>query len=82
VLVHRRAILHGRRADGWGEVDEVQSIRALHLAREPGARLFDTAHAYGTGPSEGVLGRGFADRRGDVVIATRFGYVHNGRRGS
>jgi aryl-alcohol dehydrogenase-like predicted oxidoreductase len=65
------------RADGWGEVDDAQSIRALHLAHELGARLFDTADAYGTGHSEEVLGRAFADRRGEVVIATKFGYVHN-----
>ena len=65
------------RADGWGEVDDSQSTRALHLAYDLGARLFDTADAYGTGHSEEVLGRAFADRRGDVVIATKFGFTHN-----
>jgi aryl-alcohol dehydrogenase-like predicted oxidoreductase len=65
------------RADGWGEVDDAQSTRALHLAYDLGARLFDTADAYGTGHSEEVLGRAFADRRGDVVIATKFGFTHN-----
>lgn len=65
------------RADGWGEVDDAQSTRALHLAHDLGARLFDTADAYGTGHSEEMLGRAFADRRGDVVIATKFGFTHN-----
>jgi aryl-alcohol dehydrogenase-like predicted oxidoreductase len=65
------------RADGWGEVDDAQSTRALHLAYELGARLFDTADAYGTGHSEEVLGRAFADRRGEVVIATKFGFTHD-----
>ena len=65
------------RADGWGEVDDAQSTRALHLAYDLGARLFDTADAYGTGHSEEVLGRAFADRRGEVVIATKFGFTHD-----
>lgn len=65
------------RADGWGEVDDAQSIRALHLAHELGARLFDTSDAYGTGHSEEILGQAFGDRRGDVVIATKFGFTHN-----
>jgi aryl-alcohol dehydrogenase-like predicted oxidoreductase len=65
------------RADGWGEVDDAQSTSALHLAYDLGARLFDTADAYGTGHSEEVLGRAFADRRGEVVVATKFGFTHN-----
>lgn len=60
-----------------GEVDDAASTRALHLAFELGARLFDTADAYGTGHSEEVLGRAFADRRCEVVIATKFGFTHH-----
>ncbi len=65
------------RADGWGEVDDTQSLRALALAHELGARLFDTADAYGTGHSEELLGKAFAGRRDDVVIATKFGFTHD-----
>ncbi len=68
--------MHGQAA-GWGEVDDAVSTRALHLAFDLGARLFDTADAYGTGHSEGVLGRAFADRRSEVVIATKFGFTHD-----
>jgi aryl-alcohol dehydrogenase-like predicted oxidoreductase len=68
--------LHGEAA-GWGEVDDAASTRALHLAFDLGARLFDTADAYGTGHSEEVLGRAFADRRSEVVIATKFGFTHD-----
>jgi aryl-alcohol dehydrogenase-like predicted oxidoreductase len=63
------------RQDGWGEVDDSQSLKALALAHELGARLFDTADAYGTGHSEEVLGEAFANRA-DVVIATKFGFTH------
>jgi aryl-alcohol dehydrogenase-like predicted oxidoreductase len=68
--------MHGQAA-GWGEVDDAASIRALHLAFDLGARLFDTADVYGIGHSEEVLGRAVADRRGEVVIATKFGFTHS-----
>jgi aryl-alcohol dehydrogenase-like predicted oxidoreductase len=64
------------RADGWGDVDDAESIRALKLAHELGARLFDTADAYGTGHSEEVLGEAFGASP-DVVIATKFGFTHD-----
>ena len=64
------------RHDGWGEVDDKQSLKALALAHELGARLFDTADAYGTGHSEEVLGEAFGNRS-DVVIATKFGFTHD-----
>jgi len=67
------------RQDGWGEVDDVQSLRALALAHDLGARVFDTADAYGTGHSEEVLGEAFGNRR-DVVIATKFGFTHDRTR--
>lgn len=64
------------RQDGWGEVDDAQSLRALALAYELGARVFDTADAYGTGHSEEVLGEAFGKRQ-DVVIATKFGFTYD-----
>lgn len=66
-------------ADGWGDVDDAQSLRALALAFDLGARLFDTADAYGTGHSEEVLGEAFGNRS-DVVIATKFGFTHDRSR--
>ncbi len=57
---------------GWGEVDDVESIRALHCALDLGVNFFDTANAYGAGHSERVLARAFAGKREQVVIATKF----------
>jgi aryl-alcohol dehydrogenase-like predicted oxidoreductase len=68
-------LLDGQAA-GWGEVDDTASLRALHLAFDLGARLFDTSDVYGIGQSEELIGRAFADRRGEVVIATKFGFTH------
>jgi aryl-alcohol dehydrogenase-like predicted oxidoreductase len=60
---------------GWGVVDDEESIRAIQAALEQGVNFFDTANVYGAGHSERVLGRAFAGRRSQVVIATKFNAV-------
>ncbi len=60
---------------GWGEVDDNESIRAVHRAMELGVNFFDTANVYGAGHSERVLAKAFAGRRKEVVIATKFNAV-------
>jgi aryl-alcohol dehydrogenase-like predicted oxidoreductase len=62
---------------GWGEVDDAESVRAIRRALELGVRLFDTAAAYGTGHSETILGQALGKRRGEAVIATKFGWQVN-----
>jgi aryl-alcohol dehydrogenase-like predicted oxidoreductase len=61
----------------WGEFDEAEGIAAIRQARELGVNLFDTAHGYGFGVAERVLGRALReeidDRRDEVVIATKGG---------
>ena len=56
-----------------GNIDDNQSIRAIHYALDNGINLFDTAPAYGAGHSEIVLGRALAGNRDKAVIATKFG---------
>lgn len=65
------------RNDGWGQVDDAQSVRAIHLALDLGASLFDTADAYGTGHSEEVLGSALKGRRDEAFIATKFGFTYD-----
>ncbi|WP_375598705.1 aldo/keto reductase [Devosia sp. Naph2] len=65
------------RNDGWGDVDDAQSIRALQIALELGANLFDSADAYGTGHSERVLGAALKGRRDEAIIATKFGFTYD-----
>lgn len=60
---------------GWGQVDDAESIRAIHYALDAGINLFDTAANYGCGHSERILSRAIADRRDKVILATKFGYV-------
>jgi aryl-alcohol dehydrogenase-like predicted oxidoreductase len=63
------------KSDGWGDVDDNESIRAIRRAIELGVRFFDTADVYGTGHSEEVLGRALQGRRDEVVVSTKVGYT-------
>jgi aryl-alcohol dehydrogenase-like predicted oxidoreductase len=67
----------GKTPQGWGEVDDEESIRAIHAGLELGVTLFDTANVYGAGHSEKVLGRALNGRRSKAVIATKFNAVFN-----
>jgi aryl-alcohol dehydrogenase-like predicted oxidoreductase len=67
----------GSQPSGWGEVDDEESVRAIHRALELGVTFFDTADAYGTGHSERVLGRALAGRRDEAVIATKWGNTYD-----
>jgi aryl-alcohol dehydrogenase-like predicted oxidoreductase len=58
---------------GWSEVDDSESIRAIHAALDMGANFFDTAANYGCGYSERILGQALKGRREGAVIATKFG---------
>jgi aryl-alcohol dehydrogenase-like predicted oxidoreductase len=59
---------------GWGEVDDAESVRAIHAALDLGVNFFDTAANYGAGHSERLLGQALAGRREQAVIATKFGF--------
>jgi aryl-alcohol dehydrogenase-like predicted oxidoreductase len=63
--------------DGWGSIDDAESIAAIRRAIDLGVTFFDTADVYGTGHSERVLGQAIEGRRDDVIIATKFGYTYD-----
>lgn len=69
-------IMDGK-ADGWGNVDDAESIRAIRCALDLGINFFDTADAYGAGHSERVLGQALSGRREQAVIATKFGFTYD-----
>jgi len=60
---------------GWGEVDDAESIRAIHYALDAGINFFDTAANYGCGHSERVLAQAITGRRDKIILATKFGYI-------
>jgi aryl-alcohol dehydrogenase-like predicted oxidoreductase len=59
---------------GWTDVDDAESIRAIHAALDLGVNFFDTAANYGAGRSERILGQAVRGRRDKAVIASKFGY--------
>lgn len=64
----------GQTAIGWGDVDDRESVKAIHAALDAGVNFFDTADIYGLGHSEEILGKTLAGNK-EVVIATKGGNV-------
>jgi aryl-alcohol dehydrogenase-like predicted oxidoreductase len=61
----------------YGAVDEGEAIATIHRALELGVTLLDTADMYGPHTNEQLVGRAIADRRDEVVLATKFGFVRD-----
>ena len=57
----------------YGGRDEAESVATLHRALDLGVTFLDTADMYGVGRNEELLGRALRGRRGNVVLATKFG---------
>jgi aryl-alcohol dehydrogenase-like predicted oxidoreductase len=57
---------------GWTGSDDTESLAALDRAIELGCNFFDTAHAYGDGHSERLLGRTLERHRDErLYVATK-----------
>src|SRR5512135_3032369 len=54
--------------------DKQEMISFLHTAVERGITFFDTAEVYGPFTNEELVGEALSPFRGQVVIATKFGY--------
>jgi aryl-alcohol dehydrogenase-like predicted oxidoreductase len=57
----------------YGTADEDEALRTIHRAIELGVVFLDTADMYGPFTNERLVGRAIADRRDEVVLATKFG---------
>jgi aryl-alcohol dehydrogenase-like predicted oxidoreductase len=59
----------------YGQGDDQESIATIHRALELGVTMLDTSDIYGPHTNETLVGRAIADRRDQVVVATKFGVV-------
>jgi aryl-alcohol dehydrogenase-like predicted oxidoreductase len=60
---------------GYGPAtDKQQAITVVQAAVERGVTFFDTAEVYGPFTNEALVGEALAPFRGQVVIATKFGF--------
>jgi aryl-alcohol dehydrogenase-like predicted oxidoreductase len=67
----------------YGAADDAESISVIHRALDLGIDLLDTADMYGWGHNEQLLGRALRGRRGQALVATKFGQTKDasGRQG-
>jgi aryl-alcohol dehydrogenase-like predicted oxidoreductase len=70
----------GLGCNNFGRVVDLAGTRAVvDAALDAGINFLDTAESYGGGDSERFLGEALRGRRGEVVLATKFGGGSSGR---
>jgi aryl-alcohol dehydrogenase-like predicted oxidoreductase len=57
----------------YGTTNEDESVATIHRAIDLGVTFIDTADMYGPFTNERLVGKAIADRRDEVVLATKFG---------
>ncbi len=61
----------------YGAADSAEAIATIGHALDLGVTLLDTADVYGPYTNEQLVGQAIADRRDEVVLATKFGIVRD-----
>ncbi|WP_244957232.1 aldo/keto reductase, partial [Candidatus Frankia nodulisporulans] len=64
-------------SDFYGATDDTESIATIHRALDLGVTFLDTADMYGPHTNERLVGTALADRRDEVVLATKFGVIRD-----
>lgn len=59
----------------YGSSDRREALDTIDLALGEGINFLDTADVYGEGHNEQLVAEGIRGRRGQVVLATKFGFV-------
>jgi len=61
----------------YGGRDEAEAVATIHRGIDLGVTFLDTADMYGPFTNEVLVGKAIADRRDQVVLATKFGNVRS-----
>ena len=61
----------------YGTRDDEESVRTIHAALDAGIDFLDTADMYGPHTNELLVGKALAERRGQALVATKFGIVRD-----
>ncbi|HET9105492.1 MAG TPA: aldo/keto reductase [Solirubrobacteraceae bacterium] len=61
----------------YGTSDATEAVATIRRALDLGVTLLDTADIYGPHTNEQLVGEAIADRRDEVVLATKFGIVRD-----
>ncbi len=61
----------------YGGRDDEESMATIHRALEMGITFLDTADVYGPYKNEELVGRAIKGKRGQIVLATKFGIVRD-----
>ncbi|MPY95035.1 MAG: aldo/keto reductase [Acidimicrobiia bacterium] len=60
-------------SSSYGPADQDEALATIQRALDLGVTFLDTADVYGRGANEELVGKAIAGRRGEVILATKFG---------
>jgi aryl-alcohol dehydrogenase-like predicted oxidoreductase len=63
----------------YGQSDDTESLAVIHRAIDLGITFLDTATGYGKGHNETLFGQAVADRRDQLVLASKFTHGQHGQ---
>jgi aryl-alcohol dehydrogenase-like predicted oxidoreductase len=62
-------------SNAYGAVDPGEATATIRRALDLGCNFLDTADSYGAGQNEELVGRAIKQRRDEVVLSTKFGFI-------
>lgn len=64
-------------SEWYGATNDEESLTTIHAALDSGINFLDTADVYGNGHNEILLSKVLKERRDEIILATKFGFLPN-----